>query len=155
MLAPNERRALQAYRDALDAQMLQTPERDEAAEQATMVIVTKMLLVLPSQKVNDVGAEARAEAYMIALDDVASWAVEAAVRGWYRREYGEEREYTFAPGPPDLRAVAMIEQRKVGTRAAVLSRLLDARERFERSEDDQRKMIARLDEVLPNAARAP
>lgn len=149
-MSPQERRTVEIYRDALDAQLQQTPERDEACENAMMVIVTKMLLVLPSQRVKEIGAEARAEAYLDALDDVPSWAVEAAVRGWYRREYGE-RDYTFAPVPPDLRQVALVEQRKVGARAATLSRLLDARERPDVSEDEQRRMLAKVDQILAGA----
>src|SRR5262245_24990953 len=85
-LMPTElhRQALVSHIEALERFMAQTPERDEAAAKATLVTVTKLLLALPSAKLSETGAEARGEAFMVALEDVPCWATAEAVKGWYR-----------------------------------------------------------------------
>lgn len=55
---------------------------------ATLIVLTKMMLSLPSSQQNEAGAEASGEAFQAALDDVPTWAVAAAVRRWYRGDCG-------------------------------------------------------------------
>src|SRR5262245_13782237 len=71
-LMPTElhRQALVQHIEVLERVMGQTPENDENAEKATLVTVTKMLLALPSARMNESSAEARGEAFMEALKDL-------------------------------------------------------------------------------------
>ena len=118
---------LNSLRSLLD----QTPERSQDAEAETLVLVTKMLLVLPSQRTSEAGAEAKGEAYMDALDDVPSWAVRAGLRNWHRSNCGLDArgkpyEYTFAPVPSTLRRIALAAISPVYERMIELQRLVNA-----------------------------
>lgn len=113
----------------------ETPEKGEVWAKATIVLVTKMLMVLPAAQSSSEAMEARAEAYMVALEDIPAWAVEAAVRGWYRSEYGTGYNYRWAPVPAELRAVAFLEAWKVKERIRDLSRVLEAKPLFESRAD--------------------
>src|SRR5690349_13498035 len=62
--------AIDNHIESLRFLLRQTPENSQEAEAETLVLVTKMLLVLPSQRTSETGAEAKGEAYMDALDDV-------------------------------------------------------------------------------------
>ena len=89
------------------------------------------MMVLPSSSAGEESSDAKAEAYMAALEDVQSWAVEAAIRGWYRSEYGPGYNYRWAPGPAELRAVAYLEAWKVKERIRDATRLINAKPFFE------------------------
>lgn len=113
---------------------LMTPENDARYEAETLVIVTKLLLTLPGMRTSETGAEAKGEAYMAALDDVPSWAVGEAVRGWYRGthpaphvENGKAHPYDFswAPAPAVLRNLAVFEAWKFENRAREVEKLLN------------------------------
>ncbi len=117
---------LQEHADELRRRMTWTPLLDAAYAQATIIAVTKMLLALPRAKTNEIEAEAKAEAYMDALDDVPCWAVQAAVRGWHRSEYGEDHDYRWAPVPSELRKAAEIEAWKSGRRIQDCERVIIA-----------------------------
>lgn len=140
-LLPTEtqRRMLQQHVDALNRNCSKTPEADAGAEAAMLVIVTKMLLALASQRTSETGAEAKGEAYMAALDDVPAWAVDEAVRGWYRgtshQEPRQPHDFRWAPAPAVLRRLAQIELFKVKGRAIALTQLLNAEEKREFSEE--------------------
>lgn len=70
-----------------------------------ILLIAKMLMAYPgSAGFTDSVAEARAEAYVDALDDLPPWAVHAAIRKWNRGECGV-RNYSFAPAPAVLREV--------------------------------------------------
>ena len=88
------------------------------------------MMVLPSSQAGEESSDARAEAYMAALEDVPSWAVDAAIRGWYRSEYGAGYNYRWAPGPAELRTVAYLEAWKVKERIRDLERVLEAKPFF-------------------------
>src|SRR5262249_36296009 len=62
----------------------QTPATDPAAEQQMLIMLTKLMMSLPSPIQNDLGAEAKGEAFLTALDDFSVWVVQAAIRSWYR-----------------------------------------------------------------------
>lgn len=91
--------------------------------------ITKMMLVLPAQKASqDAGeAEAEAEAFDMALGDVPVWAINAAVRRWYRGQYGEGHSYTWQPAPAVLRSLAFLELAKIRRRIRDLESVLNAK----------------------------
>jgi hypothetical protein len=153
LLTAKHRGELDRHKAALEALCADTPENSAEAEANTLVIITKMMLVLPSQRPNEDAAEARGEAYMLALEDVPTWAVNAAIRRWYRNEAGNDekgRPYdcTFAPVPGDLRRVAVAELWRVRHRAFVCAELLAAEQRIEFTDEHCARMGARLDQLF-------
>ncbi len=106
--------------------------------------ITRLLLALPSKASGEATGEAKAEAYMIALEDMPAWAVTGAIRGWYRGEHGTEHNYTFAPAPAVLRRLTMIERHKVAGRATALGELLEAVPEPEFSDDHRKDMLDKL-----------
>ena len=110
----------------LEGQLQHTPLNYDAYGRATIVLVTKMLLALPSAAMTEESAAAKAEAYMDALEDVPSWAVQAAIRGWHRSEYGDKFNYRWAPVPSELRTVAFLEAWKTKERIRDLKRVISA-----------------------------
>jgi hypothetical protein len=70
---------------------------------------------------------------MDVLDDVPCWAVESAVRRWFRHDCGTDERgkpyaYTWAPDPGTLRNIAQEDARALGARIGQVQRILDARE---------------------------
>lgn len=129
---------------ALNAVLAMTPEEDIRHGELTMTTVTKMTLVLPSRETGELAGEARGEAYMAALEDVPSWAVQEAMRKWHRSEYGPRHDYKWQPAPATLRELAMIEvYRVMGTRRK-LNDLLLAEPLIERTPEQEASMKARL-----------
>jgi hypothetical protein len=123
--------AIEVHIEQLRSLSAQTPEAGAEFGKATLVIVTKVLLVLPSQRTTEAASEAKAEAYMMALEDVPYWAVEAAARKWFRNDCGvDERgrpfDYQWAPSPGPLRRIAQLEAGRLLERIVVLERLLHA-----------------------------
>lgn len=130
-LTTAQAQAIDSHIDSLRFLLGQTPEASQEAEAETLVLVTKMLLVLPSQRTSETGAEAKGEAYMDALDDVPTWSVRAGLRKWYRGECGEDEngkpyDYRWAPGPADLRRVSLACLTPTRARILQLERLLSA-----------------------------
>lgn len=127
-LMPNEQQALalRAHAVEMRRRLDETPQNSQECAQATLVLLTKLFLALPRAKTNEIEIEARAEAYMDALDDVPSWAVQAAIRGWHRRAYGDKHDYRWAPVPSELREVAEIEAWKAARRMQECERVLAA-----------------------------
>jgi hypothetical protein len=131
MLTKQHRMAIEVHIEQLRSLSAQTPEAGAEFGKATLVIVTKVLLVLPSQRTTEAASEAKAEAYMMALEDVPYWAVEAAARKWFRNDCGvDERgrpfDYQWAPSPGPLRRIAQLEAGRLLERIVVLERLLHA-----------------------------
>lgn len=106
--------------------------------------ITSLLLALPSKASGEATGEAKAEAYMIALEDMPAWAVTAAIRGWYRGEHGTDHNYTFAPAPSVLRRLVMAERHKVKGRADSLGELLEAVPELEFTEEHLKEMLGKL-----------
>lgn len=100
----------------------------------SMTAVTRVLLAMPSAQLSEVGAKARAEAYIVALGDLPSFATIEACRRWLRAEAGfindgkEPRKpnYAFAPSAPELRLVAMPIAKLVTYQAGTLQNVLRA-----------------------------
>jgi hypothetical protein len=152
MLHSYEREAIEAHCAALVCLVAQVPATNIDAESETHLVVTKMMLALPAAKANEAGAAATAEAFEVALDDVPSWAVALAMRGWYRGEHRHERheqggryDFDWRPSPAVLRKLALEERyRLAGRDLAALQRLQSAVERFEISDIDRAKMQEKL-----------
>jgi hypothetical protein len=137
----------------LDALRGPTPANDVAAEQATLGLVTKIMLSLPARRENDVAVEARGEAFMAALDDLPAWAVAAASRRWYRgdagtNDRGEPFDYHWCPAPAELRSIAYRELMRTKARAAILRRLLEAQPLIEFSDEHCAAMRARIADLF-------
>ena len=147
-----EREEIARHVAELDALSGPTPDDDTTAEAQTLIVLTKMMLVLPAAKQNEASAEARGEAYMMALNDLPTWAVAAAVRRWYRGDAGDRHDYHWAPSPAELRALTIIELYRVKGRTAMLRNLLRAELLIEYSEEHCAMMRARLATVIPRAA---
>lgn len=133
---------------ALNSVLAMTPMEDISHGELTMTTVTKMTLVLPSKETGELAGEARAEAYMAALEDVPSWAVQEAMRKWHRSECGEKHDYKWQPMPATLRGLAMTEvYRVMGTRRK-LNDLLLAEPLIERTPEQEASMKARIASYL-------
>lgn len=146
-----EQRALiEQHEAALSAIMEMTPDEDERHGEQTMTAVTKMLLVLPSRESGDLMSQAKGEAYMAALEDVPSWAVQEAMRKWYRAECGEQFDYRWQPAPSTLREIALIEVYRVKGVRRKLREVLAAEPLREFSEEHMEAMKRRLSVVAPH-----
>lgn len=135
------------HSDALRSWMVQTPQASPEVEVKTLELIAKMLSVLPSQRTSEAGAEMKAEAYLMALDDVPWWAVEGAIRRWYRSECGTDDrgrnyDYHWAPDPAAVRRIAMVEALKVKARIDQIESLLGAGAYVDYSEDFARGRAA-------------
>lgn len=129
---------------ALSNALAMTPEQDIRHAELTMTTVTKMTLVLPSREVGDLAGEARGEAFMAALEDVPCWAVQEAMRKWYRAECGPKHDYKWQPAPATLRELAMLETYRVmGTRRK-LSELIAAEPLREFADGEEATMRDKL-----------
>ncbi|MCM5558503.1 hypothetical protein [Pleomorphomonas sp. JP5] len=77
--------------------------------------VARLLLAFPVSNLSVAAAEARSEAYEIAIEDVPAWTVKAAARRWIKGEVanlGDKVNLSFPPSPPQLRALALDEWAK-------------------------------------------
>lgn len=135
------------YIAALDAICARTPKKDRGADQAMLVLISRMLMTLPGKR-HEIDAEAKAEAYAAAVEDVPIWAVEQAIRGWYRGAYGPSHDYEWAPAPATLRALALSEAWKIGGQAKRLQLVLNATGRPEFSEGHRAGMIERVTKLF-------
>ena len=132
-----------------------TPQTSADAEAQTLAIVAKMMLALPGQRATEDSAEAKGEAYMAALDDVAPWAVSEAVRRWYRAECGPKYNYAWAPAPGDLRTIALTEQARVSGRIVVLENIAYATPIVEFSDEHCAEMRAKMKKLSLQIGRMP
>ncbi len=157
LLGAGERAEVERHIQALDDLLDQTPYMDPQREGETLVLLTKMMLALPATTQNEAGVQASGEAYQVALEDVPTWAVAAALRRWYRGECGEDErgrpyDYRWRPAPADLRRIALVEKWRVAARGATLRKLLAAEPLIEFSEahcKDMRTRIAALMRPAP------
>lgn len=132
-----------------------TPLNDERHGELTLTTVTKMTLVLPGRESGDLAAEAKGEAYMAALDDVPSWAVQEAMRKWHRSEYGPKHDYKWQPAPATLRELALIETLMVKATRRKLNELLLAEPLLEFTDEQRAAMKARTAQYLKPRAVSP
>lgn len=133
MPSPQQRKTMLDHIDSLLAYLEQTPAESADAETKTASAVTGLLLVLPSARKSEIGAEVRADVYLDVLDDVPWWSVKAAVKRWHRHDCGNDEngrpyDYRWAPDPGTLRRVAYGETWPVKQRIRELHKVLTARE---------------------------
>jgi hypothetical protein len=148
ILGREQKMLVEQHVAALNAVLAMTPVKDIRHGELTMTTVTKMTLVLPSKEVGELAGEARGEAFMAALDDVPSWAVQEAMRKWHRSEYGPRHDYKWQPAPATLRELSMIEvYRVMGTRRK-LNDLLLAEPLIEFTPEQEASMKARIASYL-------
>lgn len=132
----------------LDAVLTMTPCEDERHGELTLTTVSKMTLVLPSREAGDLANEARGEAFMAALEDVPSWAVQEAMRKWHRSEHGPKHDYKWQPAPSTLRELALVEVYRVQGVRRRLNQLLVAEPEIEFSSEQEENMRQRVSALL-------
>lgn len=155
-----ERDEITRHASELRALCAQTPANDQKAEENTLVAVTKMMMVLPSTAQNEFSAEARGEAFMAALEDLPAWAVQAAIRRWYRgdcgqNDKGQPYDYHWCPAPAELRQISQREMYRLKGRAEDLEKLLRAEPLIEFSDEHRHEMQRRLLAILPSLRNPP
>lgn len=156
ILGQQQKMLIEQHVSVLADILAMTPEEDERHGELTLTTVTKMSMVLPSKETGDLAAEAKGEAYMAALEDVPSWAVQEAMRKWHRSEYGPKHDYKWQPAPSTLRNLAMIETYRVMGIRRKLNELLLAEPLLEFTPEHREKMKARMAEFLTmRGAAAP
>lgn len=121
-----------------------TPMNGSAHAQQTMLVVSKMLLTLPSREAGELAAEAKGEAFMEALDDVPCWAVKEAMRRWHRGEHGDSHDYRWQPAPATLRRLARIEELRVKGLRGRLIDICAAESEIQFSEEHRTSMKERM-----------
>lgn len=112
MLSRAQRVEIEQHVAAVEALCERTPANGAEWEGATHMAVAKLMLALPSSQQNDLAIEALWEAHRAALEDVPHWAVEDALRQWYRgecglNERGQPYDYRWRPAPAELRRVSL------------------------------------------------
>lgn len=148
ILGKEQKMLVEQHVSALEAMLSMTPYNDESHGSLTMQTVTKMMLVLPSRESGDLVGQAKGEAYMDALDDVPSWAVQEAMRKWHRSEYGPKHDYKWQPAPATLRDLAMIETYRVMGIRRKLNEVLSAEPILEFTPEHEASMKARVADYL-------
>jgi hypothetical protein len=133
MPTPDQRHAMMLHRDSLRSSLLDTPANNAEAETRVATAVSKLLTVLAGERKSDLVEEARSDVYLDVLDDVAWWAVDAAVRAWFKHdcgtdERGRAHDYKWAPDPGTLRRIALTFTYPIGARIGTIQRVLEARE---------------------------
>jgi hypothetical protein len=121
------------HRDSLRSSLLDTPAVSVMAETKVATAVSKLLTVLAGERKSDLVEEARSDVYLDVLDDVAWWAVDSAVRAWFKHdcgtdERGRPHDYKWAPDPGTLRNIALTFTYPIGARIGAIQRVLEARE---------------------------
>lgn len=132
MPSPAQRRTMTEHRDSLRSYLLETPALSVVAETRVATAVSKLLTMLAGERKSDLVEEGRSDVYLDVLDDVPCWAVESAVRAWFKHdcgvdERGKAHNYVFAPDPGTLRKIAQREVYAIGARIGSIQRVLDAR----------------------------
>jgi hypothetical protein len=152
-LSQGERAEIETHVAALDVLSAQTPDNGAEWEGATLIIITKMMLVLPAQQQNEAAAEATGEAFQSALDDVPHWAVAAAVRRWHRgdcgvHDRGHPYDYHWRPDSAALRRIALSDVWRVKQRAVTLRRLLASEPLIEFGAEHRQQMQERFGTLI-------
>lgn len=105
----------------------------------------------PAANLSVTALEARSEAYMVALEDVPTWAVGAAGKRWARGEVaclGDKVNLSFPPSPPQLRILALDEVAKVRAVGVRCRRLMSAKARKEIDPAQRAATAARIREIM-------
>jgi hypothetical protein len=152
LLSEPERAVVRGHIAELLPLLAATPAQDRNAAKQTLALVTKMMLALPARKMDEKGTTATGEAYTIALDDVPTWGVAAALRRWYRGECGPEYDCAWRPAMADLRKLSLTSIAQIKWRMVQLNRLLNAQPRVDLPEPHCADMRERLGTVMAQAS---
>lgn len=131
MPTDEHRAAIEEHLRSLRSLLQNTPQNSDAALATLTASILKLMLAKPTRAGGAEAAEARAEAYEAALEDLPPCAVIAAIRKWYRGECGkdaagEAHDYRWAPDSAVLRMLAQREIYPVIGRIHLLEQLLEA-----------------------------
>lgn len=120
------------------------------------VLIAGLLVKGGGQKLDKASADALAEDYLDALEDLPAWAVREAMRKWNRAESvrldGKNHDFNWKPSAPTLRRLAQHELVGVKARILGLQKLLDAEPLVEFSDEHRKMMLERLQAVVRDAA---
>jgi hypothetical protein len=149
-----QRTALIAHRDEMTALLEQRPIDGNEYHKRTFGLIAKLILAKPARAGGPETTEARQEAYDIALDDVPHWAVQQAIRKWYRGECGAGYDYRWAPDSADLRKLARRESGEVYIRVRHLNNVLNAIQRMEIPEQERQANIEKITAMTRSLAES-
>lgn len=144
-----------AMRAAMEARCSQLEAMAAAGpEERTVAAVTKLMTFYATAGMTREQAAVRGEVFVDAVVDLPGWAVEEAVRRWFRGACGT-RNYDFAPSPATLREIASDIASIAAGQLIVLRRILAAKPLPAPLTDEQRaENLRRLGEIMGDAARA-
>ena len=110
------------------AELRAASEADDGAEnrKARLGLVANLLLASPIANGTQEAGRARAEAYLVALDDIPPWAIAEAIKRWHRGECGYGYNYRWAPAPAELRELSIERLRPAKETIARLEAVLGA-----------------------------
>lgn len=148
VLGEVEKNQILEHIQATEPMLEMTPANAADYEAAMLVAITKMVKVLPAQRADEIGYEARGEAYLAAVEDIPIWAVEEGIRGWYRGEHGNGFDYKWAPQPFELRTVAERKVLMFKAHIRKLRNVANAVALIEYGADYRANMAGRVDQVL-------
>lgn len=148
ILGKEQKMLIEQHIAALDHILEMTPERGAAYGEATTITVSKMTMVLAGREAGELAAEAKGEAFIDALEDVPSWAVQEAMRKWHRFEYGPKHDYKWQPAPATLRELAMLEVYRAMMVRRRLNDALIAEPLIEFTAEEETAMKARVERHL-------
>jgi len=132
MPTAQQRQIMTNHRDSLRSSLLDTPAYSITAETKVATAVSKLLTVLAGERKSELVEEARSGVYLEVLDDIAWWAVDSAVRAWFKHdcgadERGRPHDYKWAPDPGMLRKIALTFTYPIVARIRMIQRVLEAR----------------------------
>ena len=144
-LTAAEREMLSKHVHQIEDLLGRTPADHPSSEQEVLIALTKMMVVLPATAPTELSAEARGEAYLLALEDIPAWATRAAITRWYRGDagsdpFGKPYDCHWCPAPADLRRVAYAEMHALKSRCDDLVRLLHAVPAVQVDEETRRRV---------------
>jgi hypothetical protein len=125
-----QRAQLNGFARACEIALTQAFNRGEAAKTLAVLLAS-----FPTASLSEQDAKLRVTGYMIALDDVPTWAIERAARKWLKGEMGDR---AFAPSPAQLRVHCEGELRWMTGLAAICRKIADAVEKPAALSDEQR-----------------
>lgn len=104
--------------DRVENELVQSQLRDlqtlvndagESEDQTKQALLAQLFLAKPRAAGSELGAAARAESYLYALDGIPAWAVEDAIRLWHRGDIPgfSLDDFKWAPDSAALRKIAV------------------------------------------------
>jgi hypothetical protein len=113
-------------RAAIDARIAQLDRMAVPGPQdRALAAITKLVMFYATSGLSEDQAAIRGAVFLEALDDMPAWAIEEAVRRWFKGKAGEQR-YDFAPSPAALRAITEDIAKIAAGQRVVMRRILAA-----------------------------